>query len=81
MTQDQSIDRSGLPGTTQSAWGTLAGQRANSMKKRELVILIKPTVIENASSWTRDLEDVSTRLQGFERVPAPKTQAEQPPSE
>jgi MSHA biogenesis protein MshL len=68
MTQDQAVDRSGLPGTTQSAFGALVGQRANSLKKRELVILIKPTVIENASTWAKDLEDVSGRMQSYERL-------------
>lgn len=69
MTQDQTADRSGLPGTTQSSWGTLAGQRSNALQKRELVILIKPTVIDSASA-ARDVAATSARFRHFDLDPA-----------
>lgn len=71
MSQDQTVDRSGLPGTTQSLFGTLVGQRGHSLKKRELVILLKPTVIDSASTWSKDLEETSERMRGFERMASP----------
>jgi MSHA biogenesis protein MshL len=63
MKQEQSSDRSGLPGTTPSGLGLLFGQRASVMKKRELVILIKPTVIRNESSWKDDLLETQSRIE------------------
>ncbi|MBS0323881.1 MAG: secretin N-terminal domain-containing protein [Proteobacteria bacterium] len=65
MTQEQTADRSGLPGTTGSAAGALFGQRSASYNKQELVILIKPTVIVDDKPWVRDLEATSDRLRGM----------------
>jgi MSHA biogenesis protein MshL len=58
MKQEQSNDRNGLPGT--NGW---FGQRSNISRKRELVILIKPTIIQNDSSWKEDLLDTQTRIE------------------
>lgn len=65
MKQEQSSDRSGLPGTTDSSWGLLAGQRKSTMSKRELVILIKPTIIRDDKTWVRDLEQTNQRLRSY----------------
>lgn len=62
MSQDQSVERSGLPGTTDSAYGQVVGQRTRSLSKRELVILLKPTVIGSPSAWDADLEATGERL-------------------
>jgi type II secretory pathway component GspD/PulD (secretin) len=35
------------------------------LSKRELVILIKPTVIENDRAWTQDLKDVQERVRAY----------------
>ena len=64
MRQAQSSDRSQLPGATGFAANAL-GQRAASLSKRELVILIKPTVIENDRTWTQDLKDVQERVRAY----------------
>ena len=64
MRQAQSSDRSQLPGATGFAASAL-GQRAASLSKRELVILIKPTVIENDRAWTQDLKDVQERVRAY----------------
>lgn len=71
MKQEQSTDRSGLPGT--SGW---LGQRSNISRKRELVILIKPTVIQNDSSWKEDLLDAQGRIEKLDPRP-PQTQQPQ----
>ena len=64
MRQAQSSDRSQLPGATGFAANAL-GQRASSLSKRELVILITPTVIENDRAWTQDLKDVQERVRAY----------------
>ena len=63
MKQEQSSDANGLPGTSSSAWGMLFGARDSYLKKRELVILIKPTIIRNESSWKDDLFETQNRVQ------------------
>ena len=64
MKQEQAVNNNGLPGTTSSyGLGMLFGTRANYSRKRELVILIKPTIIRNESSWKEDLADTQQRIQ------------------
>ena len=64
MRQSQSLDASGLPGTTSSSgFGMLFGSRDSYRKKSELVVLIKPTIIRNDSSWKDDLIETQNRLQ------------------
>ena len=64
MQHSQSTDANGLPGTTASSGlGLLFGSRDNSRKKSELVVLIKPTIIRNGSSWKEDLVETQERLQ------------------
>ncbi len=65
MTQGQSTDRSGLPGTLNASAGALVGQRGSAMTKRELVILLKPTVISDDKAWVRDLEQSAERVRNF----------------
>ena len=63
MRQEQSNDVNGLPGTTASSGvGLLFGSRSNYTHKRELVILIKPTIIRNESSWRDDLAETQARM-------------------
>ena len=52
-----------------AAWGILLGQRGSSLTKRELVILLKPTVIQDERSWVRDLQQSSERLRNFDLPP------------
>lgn len=64
MKQEQSSDANGLPGTTTSSGlGLLFGTRNSYLRKRELVILIKPTIIRNESSWKDDLIETQSRVQ------------------
>ena len=46
-----------------SGLGLLFGSRDSSRKKSELVVLIKPTIIRNGSSWKDDLVETQERLQ------------------
>lgn len=64
MKQKQSSDANGLPGTTASSgFGLLFGERNRLLEKSELVILIKPTIIHNDSSWKDDLVETQNRVQ------------------
>ena len=64
MNQKQSTEANGLPGTTASSGlGLLFGTRSSYTRKRELVILIKPTIIRNESSWKDDLVETQARVQ------------------
>ena len=69
MTQEQTNNRSGLPGTVNSAAGTLFGQRGNSLAKRELVILLKPTIIHDDRAWMKDIEQSGERVRNLALPP------------
>ena len=67
MKQEQGVSSNGLPGTTGSGGlGLLFGGRSNYSTKSELVILIKPTIIRNESSWKDDLVETQQRLLNFD---------------
>ncbi len=67
MSQEQSNNRYGLPGLSGvTGIGQLFGQKSVVNKKRELVILMRSTVIRDENSW-RDLASESqSRLQGLD---------------
>jgi MSHA biogenesis protein MshL len=64
MRHRQEGDRSGLPGTSAQEF-TLLGQRARSMTKSEVVILIKPTIIRDDADWRAGLLETQARLQEY----------------
>jgi MSHA biogenesis protein MshL len=64
MAQNQTQDRAQVPGLgSLPGAGYLFGQRASSASKRELVILLKPTVITSDRAWLQDLDGTSERMQ------------------
>jgi MSHA biogenesis protein MshL len=63
MKQEQASDANGLPGSTSSGIGMLFGSRNSYRRKSELVVLIKPTIIHNDSSWKDDLIETQNRVQ------------------
>ena len=67
MRQEQASDRSQLPGATGFVANAL-GQRSSTLRKRELVILIKPTMIDNDRVWTQDIKDVQERVRDYQSV-------------
>jgi len=81
LMQSQSQRRSaGLPGSGDNAvTRTLFGNQADSGRKKELVVLIRPTILRNADDWARStaqamagLEDGprrTIRLEGTARQP------------
>ena len=64
MRQSTSADRDQIPGAGNiPVLGALFGSRKNVSQKRELVVLIKPTIVESSGSWNQDLLDSSRRIQ------------------
>ncbi|MDZ7890458.1 MAG: secretin N-terminal domain-containing protein [Rhodoferax sp.] len=52
MQLESSRNASGLPGTTSMpGLGALFGNRANQGRKKEVIVLIKPTIIRSAADW------------------------------
>ena len=52
MQMESNRTSSGLPGSTDVPFlASLLGNRVNSGRKKELVVLIKPTIIRNAEDW------------------------------
>jgi MSHA biogenesis protein MshL len=51
MQMDSSRNVSGVPGTTGSIFAPLFGNKAAAGRKREVIVLIKPTIIRSAADW------------------------------
>jgi MSHA biogenesis protein MshL len=63
MRQATTSDRSGVPGIGGlPVVGALFRSTGEVIQKRELVVLIKPTVIESTSDWNQDLLDSRRRI-------------------
>lgn len=64
MRQASVSGRSGLPGAGDlPGVGGLFRNTTQSMQKRELVILLKPTVIQGNETWTQDMMESQQRVQ------------------
>ncbi|OMG53754.1 pilus (MSHA type) biogenesis protein MshL [Azonexus hydrophilus] len=71
MSQEQASSRYGLPGISATPGiGTLFGQKARAHRKRELIILMRSTVIHDENSWREVAAESQTRMQGLD----PRTQ-------
>jgi len=63
MRQAATGDTDQLPGAgTVPVLGALFRNRSRATQKRELVVLIKPTIVEGAGDWSQDLMDTSRRI-------------------
>ena len=58
-------NRGGLPGVTEGGLGDLARNTDRRVTKRELVILLKPTVIQSDANWEQDLRET----RGIQKAP------------
>jgi MSHA biogenesis protein MshL len=68
MKVDVANDRSGIPGLQDfPGVGGLFGNTTRTRTKRELVILLKPTIIKSEKDWEEDVQQVRERMQGFGR--------------
>ena len=64
MREASSNDRSQVPGVGNTpVVGKLFGSSSRSTQKRELVILLKPTVITNDAQWNDDVLQSQRRIQ------------------
>lgn len=82
MKESSARDSSGLPGLSTMPWiGWLFGSKSRSLIKSELVILLKPTVIEGDASWREDILNTRERIDAYEHsnrslfTPAPAAPA------
>lgn len=67
MRQAMSSDQSQLPGVgSVPVLGSLFRNKDSSMQKRELVVLIKPTIVDGAGSLSQDMQDTARRFQQFD---------------
>ena len=65
-------DSSGVPVLgTLPVVGNLFSSKSRSIIKSELVILLKPTVIENDATWRQDILDTKDRIDAYERSDRP----------
>jgi MSHA biogenesis protein MshL len=65
MQMETSRAESGLPGSNATAvTATLMGNRANSARKKELIVLIKPTIIRSADDWQQQTRQAWDELGG-----------------
>ena len=73
MSQEQNNSRNGLPGLSGvPGVGLLFGQKSQINRKRELVILMRSTVIRSEDSWREVVSDSQERLQGLDPRQQPK---------
>ena len=63
MRQAETNDNSGIPGLPKSIFG----QTNRTTEKRELVILIKPTVVDSDKDWSDDIARSRDRINGMSK--------------
>jgi MSHA biogenesis protein MshL len=62
MSIDVRDQRSGVPGVSDEGAGRLLRNTSTSSRKRELVILLKPTLIRSDREWEQDLRETRGRI-------------------
>lgn len=73
MRQSGSNNRSGVPTAgSLPIIGALFSNRDEVQQKRELVVLIKPTIVDGAASWSSDLLDATRRINEMDPASATK---------
>jgi MSHA biogenesis protein MshL len=67
MRQVSSGDVDQLPGANKlPVLGALFRNKTRMSQKRELVVLIKPTIVEGANDWSQDLLDAGRRIEALD---------------
>lgn len=67
MRQSSTYDRSQLPGTSSaSALAPLLGNTNMANQKRELVILLRPIVVQGEGTWSQDLMQTQRQIRDFD---------------
>jgi MSHA biogenesis protein MshL len=70
MQMDSSRNVSGLPGTTGSLFAPLFGNKATAGRKREVIVLIKPTIIRSAADWEEQSRKARVALDDMDEARA-----------
>jgi MSHA biogenesis protein MshL len=70
MQMDSSRNVSGLPGTTGSLFAPLFGNKAAAGRKREVIVLIKPTIIRSAADWDEQSRKARVALDDMDEARA-----------
>jgi MSHA biogenesis protein MshL len=65
MSLDVRDARGGIPGVGDEGFGSLLRNTARTSRKREIVILLKPTLIESDRDRERDLEETKGRFESI----------------
>jgi MSHA biogenesis protein MshL len=61
MSVDVRDNRGGIPGVADEGWGRLLRNTDRRLVKKELVILLKPTIIQSDRNWDDDLRETRER--------------------
>jgi MSHA biogenesis protein MshL len=70
MQMDSSRNVSGVPGTTGSMFAPLFGNKAAAGRKREVIVLIKPTIIRSAADWEEQSRKARAALEDMDEARA-----------
>ncbi|HWR87963.1 MAG TPA: hypothetical protein VN277_06045, partial [Acidiferrobacterales bacterium] len=72
MKETTTRDSSGVPVLgTLPVVGNLFSSKSRSFTKSELVILLRPTIIENDATWRQDILDTKERIDAYQRSDRP----------
>lgn len=67
MQMESSRNTSGLPGASAlGGFSALFGNRANTGRKKELVVLIKPSIIRTAADWEQQTRNARSALENMD---------------
>ena len=67
MSQEQAADESKVPGAGDIPFfGHFFKQTNRATRKREMVVLIKPTVIRGEGDWQQDMDALNQRLKDYD---------------
>lgn len=70
MRQAASSDSNGVPGASRvPVLGHLFGNKERVSQKRELVVLIKPTIVDGSANWSDNLLETSRRIDALNPRP------------
>lgn len=70
MQVESAQSNSGLPGTTDKAFSWLFGNKSSNGRKREVIVLLKPTIIRNADDWETQTNKARAAINAMEAAPA-----------
>jgi MSHA biogenesis protein MshL len=65
MSVDIRDARGGIPGVSDQGIGSLLRSTETSRRKKELVILLKPTIVDSDRDWEQDVRDTRRRMEGL----------------